>query len=67
MVGILFSIEFSIGRNGKGLVVGPLFGAAALSISMPNLFVGNSLHIMEDFHPLEVLKAIDEEKPTTTF
>src|SRR5690625_3979399 len=34
---------------------------------MPNLFVGNSLHIMENFHPLEVLKAIDEEKPTTTF
>src|SRR5690625_135735 len=67
MVGLLFSIEFSIGRNGKGLVVGPLFGAAALSISMPNLFVGNSLHIMENFHPLEVLKAIDEEKPTTTF
>lgn len=67
MVGLLFSIEFSIGRNGKGLVTGPLYGAAALSVAMPNLFVGNPLHILENFHPVEVLKAIDEEKTTTVF
>ena len=67
MVGLLFSIEFSIGRNGKGLVAGPLYGAAALSISMPNFFVGNTVHILESFHPLEVIKAIDREKITTTF
>ena len=67
MVGLLFSIEFSIGRNGKGLVSGPLYGAAALSISIPNLFVGNPVHIIERFHPLEVLKAIEQEKPTNTF
>ncbi|MBO1001671.1 AMP-binding protein [Pseudogracilibacillus auburnensis] len=67
LVGLLFSIEFSIGRNGKGLAAGPLFGAAALSISMPNFFVGNPVHIIERFHPEELLKAIDEEKVTTTF
>lgn len=67
MVGLLFSIEFSIGRHGKGLVAGPLYGAAALSISMPNLFVGNPIHILENFHPVEVLKAIDTEKTTTAF
>lgn len=67
MVGLLFSIEFSISRGGKGLVAGPLYGAAALSISMPNFFVGNPVHILESFHPLEVLKAIDKEKITTTF
>ncbi|WP_339162523.1 AMP-binding protein [Siminovitchia sp. FSL W7-1587] len=62
-----FSIEFSISRNGKGLAAGPLFGAAAISIAMPNLFVGNPIHIVEQFHPLEVLKAIDQEKTTTAF
>src|SRR5699024_3745281 len=67
MVGLLFSIEFSIGRKGKGLVSGPLYGAAALSVAIPNIFVGNPLHILENFHPLEVLKAIEEEKTTTTF
>src|SRR5690625_456855 len=67
MVGLLFSIEFSIGRNGKGLAAGPLYGAAALSIAMPNFFVGNTVHILESFHPLEVIKAIDSEKVTTTF
>ncbi len=67
MVALLFSIEFSIGRNGKGLAAGPLYGAAALSIAMPNFFVGNPVHILEGFHPLEVIKAIDKEKPTTTF
>src|SRR5690625_3522611 len=67
MVGLLFSIEFGIGRNGKGLVAGPLFGAAALSISMPNFFVGNPVHILEKFEPKEVLRAISEEKTTSTF
>jgi len=67
VVGLLFSIEFSIGRNGKGLAAGPLYGAAALSIAMPNFFVGNTVHILESFHPLEVIKAIDSEKVTTTF
>ena len=67
MVGLLFSIEFSIGRNGKGLAAGPLYGAAALSIAMPNFFVGNPVHILESFHPLEVLKAIEQEKTTSTF
>lgn len=36
LVALLFSIEFSIGRGGKGLVAGPAYGAAALSISIPN-------------------------------
>lgn len=67
LVSLLFSIEFEIGRNGKGLVAGPLFGAAALSISMPNFFVGNPVHLIERFEPEAVLKAIDEKKPTTTF
>lgn len=67
MVGLLFIIEFSIGRNGKGLVTGPLYGAAALSVAMPNLSVGNPLHILENFHPVKVLKAIDEEKTITVF
>lgn len=67
LVGLLFSIEFGIGRREKGLVSGPLYGAAALSTSMPNLFVGNSLHILPSFHPVEVLKAIDEEKSNNTF
>jgi len=67
MVALLFSIEFSIGRNGKGFVSGPLYGAAALSISMPNFFVGNAVHILEKFHPVEVLEAIHKEKSTTTF
>ncbi|HLR43027.1 MAG TPA: AMP-binding protein [Pseudogracilibacillus sp.] len=67
MVALLFSIEFSISRNGKGLVSGPLYGAAALSISMPNFFVGNPVHIVEKFHPVEILEAIDKEKTTTTF
>jgi len=67
MVALLFSIEFSIGRNGKGLISGPLYGAAALSISIPNLFVGNPVHILDRFHPVEVIKAIDQEKLTNTF
>lgn len=67
LVSLLFSIEFEIGRNGKGLVAGPLFGAAALSISMPNFFVGNPVHLIERFEPEAVLRAIDAEKPTTTF
>ncbi|MEV9641385.1 AMP-binding protein [Mammaliicoccus sciuri] len=67
LVSLLFSIEFNIGRLGKGLATGPLYGAAALSISLPNLFVGNSVHILEKFHPVEVLKAIEQEKTTTTF
>lgn len=67
MVALLFSIEFDISRNGKGLAAGPLYGAAALSIAMPNFFVGNPVHILEGFHPLEVIKAIDQEKTTTTF
>ncbi|WP_301108879.1 AMP-binding protein [Sporosarcina sp.] len=67
LVTLLFSIEFNISRLGKGLAAGPLYGAAALSISLPNLYVGNSLHILESFHPVEVLKALDEEKTTTTF
>ncbi|WP_153732072.1 class I adenylate-forming enzyme family protein [Sporosarcina obsidiansis] len=67
LVALLFSIEFNIGRLGKGLVAGPLYGAAALSISLPNLFVGNSVHLLEKFHPVDVLKAIDQEKTTTTF
>lgn len=67
MVALLFSIEFTISRNGKGLVAGPLYGAAALSISMPNFFVGNPIHIVEKFHPVEVLEAIDKEQATTTF
>lgn len=67
MVGLLFSIEFSISRNGKGLAAGPLYGAAALSISMPNFLIGNPVHIVEKFHPVEVLEAIDSEQVTTTF
>lgn len=67
LVALLFSIEFSIGRGGKGLVAGPAYGAAALSISIPNFFVGNPVHIIEKFHPVEVLEAIEQEKPTTTF
>lgn len=67
MVALLFNIEFSIVRNGKGLAAGPLYGAAALSIAMPNFFVGNPVHILESFHPVDVLKAIDQEKVTTTF
>ncbi|WP_060207558.1 class I adenylate-forming enzyme family protein [Sporosarcina koreensis] len=67
LVALLFSIEFGIGRNGKGLVSGPLYGAAALSTSIPNLFVGNPLHILPKFHPVEVLEAIDKEKTTTSF
>lgn len=67
LVALLFSIEFNIGRLGKGLVAGPLYGAAALSISLPNFFVGNSVHILEKFHPVEVLEAIEQEKTTTTF
>lgn len=67
LVGLLFSIEFNIGRNGKGLIAGPLYGAAALAIAMPNFFVGNTVHILEKFHPVEVLKAIDQEQTTTTF
>lgn len=67
LVSLLFSIEFHIERMGKGLVAGPLYGAAALSISLPNLFIGNSLYILEKFHPVEVLQAIDEQKTTTTF
>lgn len=67
MVLLLFSIEFAIGRNGKGLVVGPLYGAAAMSISLPNFYVGNPVHILESFHPVDVLEAIAEEKPTSTF
>lgn len=67
LVALLFSIEFNIGRLGKGLVAGPLYGAAALSISLPNFFVGNPVHILEKFHPVEVLKAIEQEKTTTTF
>src|SRR5699024_12515606 len=67
LVALLFSIEFNIGRLGKGLVAGPLYGAAALSISLPNLFVGNSVHILEKFHPVEVLEAIEQEKTTNTF
>src|SRR5699024_5841746 len=67
LVALLFSIEFNINRQGKGLVAGPLYGAAALSISLPNFFVGNTVHILEKFHPLEVLKAIEEEKTTTAF
>lgn len=67
LVALLFSIEFEIGRNGKGLVAGPLFGAAALSISMPNFFIGNPVHLIERFEPEAVLQAIDQEKTTTTF
>lgn len=67
LVSLLFSIEFEIGRNGKGLVAGPLFGAAALSISMPNFFVGNPVHLIERFEPEAVLQAMHEERPTTTF
>src|SRR5699024_12400969 len=67
LVGLLFSIEFSISRNGKGLAAGPLYGAAALSISMPNFLIGNPVHIVEKFHPVEVLEAIDSEQVTTTF
>ncbi|WP_062197968.1 class I adenylate-forming enzyme family protein [Massilibacterium senegalense] len=67
LVALLFSIEFHIGRLGKGLVAGPLYGAAALSISIPNLYVGNPIHILETFHPVKVLEAIEHEKTTTTF
>ncbi|MCM3636647.1 AMP-binding protein [Sporosarcina luteola] len=67
LVALLFSIEFGIVRNGKGLVSGPLYGAAALSTSVPNLLVGNSLHILPKFHPVGVLEAIDKEKTTTSF
>src|SRR5699024_12009330 len=67
MVGMLFSIEFSIPRHGKGLAAGPLYGAAALSISMPSFLIGNPVHIVEKFHPIEVLEAIDSEQVTTTF
>ncbi|OZU89636.1 hypothetical protein CIL03_00390 [Virgibacillus indicus] len=67
LVALLFSIEFAIGRNGKGLAAGPLYGAAAFGISIPNFYVGNSVHIVEKFHPVEVLQAIEKEKPTTTF
>ncbi|MEI3598044.1 MULTISPECIES: class I adenylate-forming enzyme family protein [unclassified Oceanobacillus] len=67
LVALLFSIEFSIGRNGKGLASGPLYGAAAFSIALPNFFVGNPVHILEKFHPIEVLEAIEREKPTSTF
>lgn len=67
LVSLLFSIEFAIGRNGKGLAAGPLYGAAAFSIAAPNFFVGNPVHIVEKFHPVEVLEAIEQEKPTTTF
>lgn len=67
LVSLLFSIEFEIGRNGKGLVVGPLFGAASLAITLPNFFVGNPVHLLERFNPEEVLRKMDEEKTTTTF
>ena len=67
LVALLFSIEFGIVRNGKGLVSGPLYGAAALSTSVPNLLVGNPIHILPKFHPVEVLEAIDKEKTTTSF
>ncbi|MCG3088252.1 class I adenylate-forming enzyme family protein [Sporosarcina cyprini] len=67
LVALLFSIEFGIGRGGKGLVAGPLYGAAALSTSVPNLLVGNPVHILPKFHPVEVLKAIDTEKTTSGF
>ncbi|WP_438318652.1 class I adenylate-forming enzyme family protein [Sporosarcina sp. FA9] len=67
LVALLFSIEFSVGRGGKCLVAGPLYGAAAMSTSLPNLLVGNSVHILDRFHPVEVLKAMEQEKPTNMF
>lgn len=67
LVALLFSIEFAIGRNGKALASGPLYGAAAFGIAIPNFYVGNPVHIVERFHPIEVLEAITDEKPTTTF
>lgn len=44
-----------------------MYGAAALSISMSNLYVGNPIHLLETFHPVKVLEAIEYEKTTTTF
>lgn len=67
LIGLLFSIEFGINRGGKGLAAGPLYGAAALSTTYPNLYIGNPVHILPKFHPVEVLKSIDEEKVTNTF
>src|SRR5699024_7262044 len=67
VVGLLFSIEFSITRNGKGLAAGPLYGAAALSISMPNFLIGNPVHIDDKFHPVEVVAAKGREQVTNTF
>src|SRR5699024_4364461 len=54
-------------RNGKGLAAGPLYGAAGLSISMPNFLIGNPVHLVEKLHPVQDLEAMDSEQVTPTF
>ncbi|RLB36123.1 MAG: fatty-acyl-CoA synthase [Deltaproteobacteria bacterium] len=58
-------ITFGITEKDKTLVVGPLYHVGGMDLpGTGTLYVGGSLVILRKFDPIEVLKAIDQEKVT---
>ncbi len=49
-------------REQRTLIVAPLYHIAAAFCSFSSVYHGGSLFIYEDFNPVEVVRAIDEER-----
>lgn len=67
-VGLNVAITFKIGPEDNLLHVAPLFHSAQLNLFLiSGTYVGNTQIIHEDFHPVNVLKTIEQEKITFFF
>ena len=49
-------------RGERALIVAPMYHAAAGIVAFSAIAQGASLHIQEDFDPVEVVRALDEER-----
>ncbi|RKX88713.1 MAG: fatty-acyl-CoA synthase, partial [Spirochaetes bacterium] len=58
-------LEFNMTETDRTLVVGPLYHVGGMDLpGTGTLYCGGSLVILKSFDPIEVLKAIDQEKVT---
>jgi len=59
-------IAMETGSDERVLIVAPLYHAAATLTMIGTVFAGSSVLIQEDFNPVEVVRALSEERITRT-
>lgn len=60
-------LEIGLNREDSYYCVPPLFHVAAQAICLFFIYLGGNIIIMREFNPVELVKGIEKEKPTTLF